>query len=115
LRWIGQILRMGHYTRVTQAVSRMNRKPGRKLEKLRQRLLETERAAWKITTVMFLGLTPLLTELDQASEQTAQFGDFILRCTGINSGTWGVIDGYLAKNGVKYTTELGNNIQVFLK
>ena len=45
LRWIGQILRMGHYTRVTQAVSRMNRKPGRKLEQLRQRLLETERAA----------------------------------------------------------------------
>jgi len=39
------MLGMGHYTRVTQAVSRMNRKPGRKLEQLRQRLLETERAA----------------------------------------------------------------------
>jgi hypothetical protein len=45
LRWIGQMLGMGHYTRVTQAVSRMDRKPGRKLEQLRQRLLVTERAA----------------------------------------------------------------------
>jgi putative transposase len=42
LRWVGQMLAMGHYTRVTQAVSRMSRKPGRKLEKLKQRLLKTE-------------------------------------------------------------------------
>jgi hypothetical protein len=38
LRWIGQRLAMGHYTRVTQAVSRMERKPGRKLRHLRARL-----------------------------------------------------------------------------
>jgi hypothetical protein len=42
LRWIGEKLAMGHYTRVTQAVSRMNRKPGKKLEKMKQRLLQTE-------------------------------------------------------------------------
>jgi hypothetical protein len=30
---------MGHYRRVTQAVSRMNRKPGRKLSVLRDQLL----------------------------------------------------------------------------
>ncbi len=34
LRWVSEELGMGHYTRVTQAVSRMNRKPGGKLEKL---------------------------------------------------------------------------------
>jgi putative transposase len=45
LRWVGQTLAMGHYTRVTQAVSRMDRKPGRKLEKLKQHLLKTERTA----------------------------------------------------------------------
>jgi REP element-mobilizing transposase RayT len=39
LRWVGQTLAMGHYTRVTQAVSRMDRKPGKKLEKLQRRLL----------------------------------------------------------------------------
>jgi hypothetical protein len=39
------MLGMGHYTRVTQAVNRMNRKSGRKLEKLKRRLLETERTA----------------------------------------------------------------------
>jgi hypothetical protein len=33
---------MGHYTRVTQAVSRMNRKPGKKLEKLKRCLLSME-------------------------------------------------------------------------
>ena len=40
LRWIGQMLAMGHYTRVTQAVSRMQRKPGRKLEKMKRSLLK---------------------------------------------------------------------------
>ena len=43
LRWIGQVLAMGHYTRVTQAVSRMDRNPQRKLGILKQRLLKTER------------------------------------------------------------------------
>src|ERR1700691_908680 len=43
LRWVGQTLAMGHYTRVTQAVSRMKRRPGRKLEAMKQRLLKTER------------------------------------------------------------------------
>jgi hypothetical protein len=42
LRWVGQLLEMGHYTRVTQAVSRMKRKPGRRLEKLKQCLLSSE-------------------------------------------------------------------------
>ena len=38
LRWVSGRLDMGHYSRVTQAVSRMRRRPGRKLEKLRRRL-----------------------------------------------------------------------------
>ncbi len=38
----GQTLAMGHYTRVTQAESRMRRKAGRKLEELRRCLLKTE-------------------------------------------------------------------------
>ena len=42
LRWVGEALGMGHYARVTQAVSRMKPKPGKKLKKLRQRLLKTE-------------------------------------------------------------------------
>jgi putative transposase len=45
LRWVGQTLAMGHYTRVTQAVSRMRRKPGRKLEKMKESLLKAERTA----------------------------------------------------------------------
>jgi hypothetical protein len=36
------MLVMGHYTRVTQAVSRMNRKPGRELEKLKRCLLDLD-------------------------------------------------------------------------
>ena len=43
LRWISQELEMGHYTRVTQAVSRLKRKPGRKLEKLKHLLLQMEK------------------------------------------------------------------------
>jgi hypothetical protein len=43
LRWVGQTLAMGHYTRVTQAVSRMNRKPGRKLDAMKQRLIKIEK------------------------------------------------------------------------
>jgi REP element-mobilizing transposase RayT len=42
LVWVSQRLQMGHYTRVTQAISRMNRKPGRKLKPLRDRLLKLE-------------------------------------------------------------------------
>ena len=38
LRWVSQELGMGHYTRVTQAVSRMKRKPG---------------GNWKIETTAF--------------------------------------------------------------
>ena len=40
--WVGQMLEMGHYTRVSQAVSRMNRQPGRKLEKFKRCLLNRE-------------------------------------------------------------------------
>jgi hypothetical protein len=42
LRWVGERLQMGHYTRVTQAVSRMNRKPARKLRSMRETLLALE-------------------------------------------------------------------------
>ena len=38
LRWVSERLKMGHYTRVTQALSRMERHPVRKLKHLRQRL-----------------------------------------------------------------------------
>jgi hypothetical protein len=33
LHWVAERLDMGHYTRVTQAVSRLSRRPGKKLEK----------------------------------------------------------------------------------
>ncbi|MGO8764280.1 MAG: transposase [Limisphaerales bacterium] len=42
LRWVGERLQMGHYTRVTQAVSRMNRKPARKLRQMHGTLLRLE-------------------------------------------------------------------------
>ena len=42
LRWVSERLGMGHYTRVTQAVSRMNRRPGRKLRRMRELLLALE-------------------------------------------------------------------------
>src|SRR5207237_142892 len=42
LAWVSERLQMGHYTRVTQAISRMNRKPARKLRPLRDALLESE-------------------------------------------------------------------------
>ena len=38
LRWVSDRLKMGHYTRVTQALSRMERHSVRKLKHLRQRL-----------------------------------------------------------------------------
>jgi hypothetical protein len=43
LRWVSDALDMGHYTRVTQAVSRLRRKPSRSMEKLRRRLLKVEK------------------------------------------------------------------------
>ncbi|MGA2751153.1 MAG: transposase [Verrucomicrobiota bacterium] len=42
LRWVSQRLGMGHYSRVSQAVSRMRRRPGRKLEKLKAKLMQAE-------------------------------------------------------------------------
>lgn len=44
LAWVSERLQMGQYTRVSQAVSRMSRKPGRKLQSLQKKLmgLETE-------------------------------------------------------------------------
>jgi len=42
LQWVAGRLEMGHYTRVTQAVSRMTRKPGRKLQFMRKKLLALE-------------------------------------------------------------------------
>jgi hypothetical protein len=38
LKWVSHRLAMGHYSRVTQAVSRMRRRPGAKLEKFRRKL-----------------------------------------------------------------------------
>ncbi|MGA2866277.1 MAG: transposase [Verrucomicrobiota bacterium] len=40
LRWVSERLGMGHSSRVAQAVSRMRRRPGRKLEKLRRELAQ---------------------------------------------------------------------------
>jgi hypothetical protein len=42
LSWVAKRLHMGHYTSVTQAVSRMNRQPGRQLKPLRERLAKLE-------------------------------------------------------------------------
>jgi hypothetical protein len=42
LIWVAERLHMGHYTSVTQAVSRMNRRPGRKLKPIRERLTKLE-------------------------------------------------------------------------
>jgi hypothetical protein len=36
LRWVSRRLEMGHYSRVSQAVSRMARRPGRELEQLKK-------------------------------------------------------------------------------
>ena len=38
LRWVSERLSMGHYTRVTQAVSRAERRPGRKLNQIKRKL-----------------------------------------------------------------------------
>ena len=42
LRWVSEALAMGHYTRVSQAVNQLRRKPGRKLKRLQQLLLEVD-------------------------------------------------------------------------
>jgi hypothetical protein len=42
LRWVSRQLEMGHYSRVSQAVSRMARKPSRKLEKLKAKLMQSD-------------------------------------------------------------------------
>jgi REP element-mobilizing transposase RayT len=43
LYWVSQELAMGHYTRVTQAISRMKRKPAKELQQLKRQLLQTEK------------------------------------------------------------------------
>ena len=43
LRWVSERLMMGHYTRVSQAVNRMKRRPGRKYEALRRKLQSSSR------------------------------------------------------------------------
>jgi hypothetical protein len=43
LRWVSEELAMGHHTRVSQAVSRLRRKPGKKLKGMQQMLLEAAR------------------------------------------------------------------------
>jgi len=43
LEWVSQRLQMGHYTRVTQAVSRISRRPGRRLRPLQAALLKLVR------------------------------------------------------------------------
>jgi len=42
LRWVAERLRMGHYSRVSQAVSRANRQPAKKLRQLMQSLAELD-------------------------------------------------------------------------
>jgi REP element-mobilizing transposase RayT len=42
LRWVSERLGMGHYTRVTQAISRMKHRPARKHDKLRRHLSRLE-------------------------------------------------------------------------
>jgi hypothetical protein len=42
LRWVSEALAMGHDTRVSQAVNRLRRKPGRKLKRLQQLLSEAD-------------------------------------------------------------------------
>ena len=37
-KWVSHRLKMGHYTRVTQALARLRLKPGRKLKQMQQRL-----------------------------------------------------------------------------
>jgi hypothetical protein len=43
LGWLSQRLAMGHWTRVSQAVSQLKRRPGHRLERLQRRLLRLDR------------------------------------------------------------------------
>ena len=38
LRWVSERLEMGHYTRVTGVMSRLERRPGRELKRMKRRL-----------------------------------------------------------------------------
>jgi hypothetical protein len=40
LRWVSQRLEMGHYTRVTQAISRVARRPNRKHKNMKRKLTD---------------------------------------------------------------------------
>jgi hypothetical protein len=42
LRWLGERLGMGHYTRVSQAIGMVKRNRDRKLERLRRKLIQLE-------------------------------------------------------------------------
>jgi hypothetical protein len=42
LRWLGERLGMGHYTRVSQAIGVVKRNRDRKLERLRRKLIQLE-------------------------------------------------------------------------
>jgi hypothetical protein len=42
LRWLGERLGMGHYTRVSQAIGMVKRNRDRKLERLRRKLIYLE-------------------------------------------------------------------------
>jgi hypothetical protein len=53
LRWVGQTLAMGHYTRVTQAVSRVSRQPGTKLKRLQRCLLKIEERSHEKSKMSF--------------------------------------------------------------
>jgi len=44
LRWVSERLGMGHYTRVTQALSRLERQPDWKLKRMRRKLEQLETA-----------------------------------------------------------------------
>jgi len=42
LRWLSERLAMGHFTRESQTISLMKRRPERKLERLRRKLIQLE-------------------------------------------------------------------------
>jgi hypothetical protein len=42
LCWLSERLAMGHFTRVSQAISRVKRRPDRKLERFRRQLIQLE-------------------------------------------------------------------------
>ena len=42
LRWVSERLGMGHYTRVTQAIRRVDAEPGRKIKQIKRKLERLE-------------------------------------------------------------------------